>query len=40
MIAAKRLDYDAVRPYSPLGNVAPEEFEQFTLNRAPVSILR
>jgi putative transposase len=34
-----RLDYNAVRPHSALGNVPPEEFEQLTLDRAPVPIL-
>jgi putative transposase len=34
-----RLDYNAVRPHSALGNVPPEEFEQLTLNRAAAPIL-
>ena len=34
-----RLDYNAVRPHSALGNVPPQEFEQFTLNRATAPIL-
>ena len=29
-----RLDYNAVRPHSALGDVPPQEFEQLTLNRA------
>jgi putative transposase len=34
-----RLDYNALRPHSALGDVSPEEFEQLTLNRAPAPIL-
>jgi putative transposase len=34
-----RLDYNAVRPHSALGDVPPQEFEQLTLNRAATSIL-
>ena len=34
-----RLDYNAVRPHSALGDVPPEEFEQLTLNRATAPIL-
>ena len=34
-----RLDYNAVRPHSALGNVPPQEFEQLTLNRATAPIL-
>ena len=34
-----RLDYNAVRPHSALGDVPPEEFEQRTLNRATAPIL-
>jgi putative transposase len=29
-----RLDYNAVRPYSALSEVPPQEFEQLTLNWA------
>jgi putative transposase len=34
-----RLDYNAVRPHSALGDVSPEAFEQLTLNRATAPIL-
>jgi putative transposase len=34
-----RLDYNAVRPHSALGDVPPEEFEQLTLTRATAPIL-
>ncbi len=34
-----RLDYNAVRPHSALGDFAPQEFEQLTLNRATAPIL-
>jgi len=34
-----RLDYNAVRPHSALGDVPPQEFEQLTLNRATAPIL-
>jgi putative transposase len=34
-----RLDYNAVRPHSALGNVPPEEFEQLTRERATTPIL-
>ena len=33
------LDYNAVRPHSALGDFAPQEFEQLTLNRATAPIL-
>lgn len=34
-----RLDCNAVRPHSALGDVPPEEFEQLTLTRATAPIL-
>jgi putative transposase len=34
-----RLDYNAVRPHSALGDVPPEEFERLTLTRATAPIL-
>jgi putative transposase len=34
-----RVDYNAVRPHSSLGNVTPTEFEQRTLDRAANPIL-
>ena len=34
-----RLDYNAVRPHSALGDVPPQEVEQLTLNRATAPIL-
>ena len=34
-----RLDYNAVRPHSALGDVPPEEFEQLTFKRATAPIL-
>ena len=34
-----RLDYNAVRPHSALGDVPPQELEQLTLNRATAPIL-
>jgi putative transposase len=34
-----RLDYNAVRPHSALGDMPPEEFEQLTLNRATTPVL-
>ena len=34
-----RVDYNAVRPHSSLGNVSPTEFEQCTRDRAPSPIL-
>ena len=39
IVEAWRLDYNAVRPHSSLGNVSPTEFEQCTLDRAPNPIL-
>lgn len=39
IVEAWRLDYNAVRPHSSLGNVSPTEFEQCTLDRAPSPIL-
>jgi putative transposase len=39
IVEAWRLDYNAVRPRSSLGNVSPTEFEQCTLDRAPSPIL-
>jgi hypothetical protein len=39
IVEAWRLDYNAVRPHSSLGNVSPTEFEQCTLDRAPGPIL-
>lgn len=39
IVEAWRLDYNAVRPHSALGNVSPTEFEQCTLDRAPSPIL-
>ena len=33
-----RLDYNAVRPHSALGDVPPQEVEQLTLNRATATI--
>ena len=38
-IESWRMDYNAVRPHSALGNVPPQEFEQLTSNRAPAQIL-
>jgi putative transposase len=38
-IESWRLDYNAVRPHSALGDVPPQEFEQLTLNRATAPIL-
>jgi putative transposase len=34
-----RVDYNAVRPHSSLGNIPPEAFEQLTLNRATAPLL-
>ncbi len=34
-----RLDYNAIRPHSALGDVPPQGFEQLTLNRATAPIL-
>jgi putative transposase len=34
-----RIDYNAVRPHSALGDIPPQEFEQLTLNRAVAPIL-
>lgn len=39
IVEAWRLDYNAVRPHSSLGNVSPTAFEQCTLDRAPSPIL-
>ena len=39
IVEAWRLDYNAVRPHSSLGNVSPTEFEQRTRDRAPSPIL-
>ena len=39
IVEAWRLDYNAVRPHSSLGNVSPTEFEQCTLDRTPSPIL-
>ena len=39
IVEAWRLDYNAVRPHSSLGNVSPTEFEQCPLDRAPSPIL-
>ena len=39
IVEAWRLDYNAVRPHSSLGNVSPTDFEQCTLDRAPSPIL-
>jgi putative transposase len=39
IVEAWRLDYNAVRPHSALGNLSPTEFEQCTLDRAPSPIL-
>ena len=39
IVEAWRLDYNAVRPHSSLGNVSPTEFEQCTRDRAPSPIL-
>ena len=39
IVEAWRLDYNAVRPHSSLGNVSPTEFEQCNLDRAPSPIL-
>ena len=39
IVEAWRLDYNAVRPHSFLGNVSPTAFEQCTLDRAPSPIL-
>jgi putative transposase len=39
IVEAWRLDYNAVRPHSSLGNVSPSEFEQCTRDRAPSPIL-
>ena len=39
IVEAWRLDYNAVRPHSSLGNVSPTEFEQCTLDRVPSPIL-
>jgi putative transposase len=39
IVEAWRLDYNAVRPHSSLGNVSPTEFEQCTRDRAPGPIL-
>jgi len=38
-IESWRLDYNAVRPHSALGDVPPQEFEQLTLDRATGPIL-
>ena len=38
-IEAWRLDYNAIRPHSALGDVSPQEFELLTLNRASGPIL-
>jgi putative transposase len=39
IVEAWRVDYNAVRPHSSLGNVSPTEFEQRTRDRAPSPIL-
>ena len=39
IVEAWRLDYNAVRPHSSLGNVSPTEFENCTRDRAPNPIL-
>lgn len=39
LIETWRLDYNAVRPHSALGDIPPEEFEQLTLNRATAPAL-
>ena len=39
LIETWRLDYNAVRPHSALGDIPPEEFEQLTLDRATAPIL-
>ena len=39
IVEAWRVDYNAVRPHSSLGNVTPTEFEQCTLDRAAHPIL-
>lgn len=39
VVEAWRLDYNAVRPHSALGNVSPTEFEQCTRDRALSPIL-
>lgn len=39
IVEAWRVDYNAVRPHSSLGNVTPTEFEQCTLDRAADPIL-
>ena len=39
LIETWRLDYNAVRPHSALGDIPPEEFEQLTLNRATAPVL-
>ncbi len=38
-IEAWRWDYNTTRPHSSLGNSTPQEFEQFTLSRAPEVVL-
>ena len=39
IVEAWRVDYNAIRPHSFLGNVSPTEFEQCTLDRAARLIL-
>ncbi len=40
IIEAWREDYNTLRPHSALGDLTPEEFGQFTLNRAePVGMM-
>ena len=39
IVEAWRVDYNAVRPHSSLGNVSPTEFEQCTRDRAPSPML-
>jgi putative transposase len=39
IVEAWRVDYNAARPHSSLGNVSPAEFEQCTLDRVPGPIL-
>ncbi|HKX01097.1 MAG TPA: transposase, partial [Methylomirabilota bacterium] len=39
IVEAGRVDYNAVRPHSSLGNVSPTEFEQCTRGRVPSPIL-
>jgi hypothetical protein len=39
IVEAWRVDYNAIRPHSSLGNVSPTEFELCTLDRAARPIL-